>query len=147
METTKPRIREDGRVSGYACLFDRLDLGRDVVAPGAFRRSLLARPAPEIRMLFGHDPARPIGRWDAIREDARGLFVSGRIATEAASARDVAALIEGGALDGLSIGFRTLQAVRRPGGVRRLTLIDLHEVSLVTFPMQPGARVLRTHKE
>ena len=147
MTTTSARVREDGRVSGYACLFDRVDLGRDVVAPGAFRRSLLARPAGEVRMLFAHDPARPIGRWDAIREDGRGLFVSGRIALEAASARDVAALVSGGALDGLSIGFRTLQAVRRPQGVRRITRIDLHEVSLVTFPMQPAARVLRTPKE
>ena len=142
MNDTTPRLSGNGRVSGYACLFERPDLGRDVIGRGAFLRSLGTRPAAQVRMLFQHDPARPIGTWDVVREDKRGLFVSGRLALGAASAADVAALVEAEALDGLSIGFRTLRAVRGRGGLRRLLDIDLHEISLVTFPMQPQARLL-----
>ena len=137
------RSDASGRLRGYACTFHALDLARDRVMPGAFLASLRRRPARDVRMLFQHDPARPIGRWTRIAEDAHGLWVEGRLATDAASARDVAALLEAGALDGLSIGFRTVRARREAGtGIRLLTSIDLHEISLVTFPMNGGARVL-----
>jgi phage head maturation protease len=38
-------------------------------------------------MLFQHDPAQPIGAWETIREDARGLYVRGRLIGEVARAR------------------------------------------------------------
>jgi hypothetical protein len=132
----------DGTFEGYASLFGRTDLGGDTVVPGAFRKSLAERGAAGIRMLFQHDPAMPIGVWLAIHEDARGLYCRGRLATEAAKAREVLALMRAGAVDGLSIGFRTVRAERdgrRPG--RRLAEIDLWEISVVTFPMLPGARI------
>lgn len=134
---------QDGRVRGYACTFHALDLARDRVLPGAFRASLARRPARDVRMLFAHDPARPIGRWTRIVEDAHGLWVEGRIALAAASARDVAALLAAGALDGLSIGFRTVRARREAGtGIRNIAVVELHEISLVTFPMNARARVI-----
>ena len=93
-------------------------------------------------MLFQHDPAEPIGVWDEIREDARGLYVRGRLMTAVVKAREVLALMRAGALDGLSIGFKTVKARRdAASGVRRLEKIDLWEISVVTFPMLPGARV------
>ena len=140
---TKVEVAPCGRLRGYACLFDKVDLGRDRIERGAFAASLRGRPPDGVRMLFQHDPARPIGRWISMVEDARGLFVEGRLASDAASAADVEALIRGGAVDGLSIGFRTVRSTREAGGVRRITRIDLHEVSVVTFPMQPGARVMQ----
>lgn len=127
---------------GYASLFGAEDQGRDVVMPGAFRASLAKRPARHVRMLFQHDPAQPIGIWDEIREDARGLFVRGHLIGGVARAREILALMQGGALDGLSIGFRTKKAVRdAKTGQRRLYEIDLWEISVVTFPMLPGARI------
>ena len=135
-----------GRVRGYASTFHALDAARDRVLPGAFRLSLARRPARDVRMLFNHDPARPVGRWLRIAEDAHGLWVEGVLATEAASARDVAALLAAGALDGLSIGFRTLRARRGPDGVRNIAAVDLHEISLVAFPMNGGARVMPSHQ-
>lgn len=131
-----------GRFSGYASIFGAVDLGRDVIEPGAFTECLGKRKAGEIRMLFQHDPDQPIGRWTKIREDGRGLFVEGKLALGTAKAREVHELMKSGAVDGLSIGFRTVRASRKGGdGIRRILSADLWEISVVTFPMQPGARV------
>ena len=70
---------DDGVFEGYASLFNREDLGHDIIAPGAFRESLQSRGVARIKMLFQHDPSEPIGVWDEIREDARGLYVRGRL--------------------------------------------------------------------
>lgn len=135
-------VTRDGEFCGYASLFGSVDLARDVVEPGAFSRAIAERGAGGIRMLFQHDPAEPIGSWLEMREDRRGLFVRGRLAPGVARAREVLELMRGGALDGLSIGFRTVRA-RKDGksGIRRIIEADLWEVSVVTFPMLPGARV------
>jgi HK97 family phage prohead protease len=136
------RLKAKGAFEGYASLFGVEDQGRDVVMPGAFRASLALRAVHDIRMLFQHDPAQPIGLWDDIREDARGLFVRGRLLEEVARAGELLALMRAGALDGLSIGFRARRATRDARtGQRRLQEIDLWEISIVTFPMLPGARV------
>jgi HK97 family phage prohead protease len=136
------RVESDGTFSGYASLFGAVDLGKDVVERGAFAKALRERGAGGIRMLFQHDPATPIGVWTEIREDHRGLFVRGRLATDVARAREVHALMRAGALDGLSIGFRTVKARRdASSGIRRIIEADLWEISVVTFPMLPGARI------
>lgn len=135
-------VEADGSFFGYASLFGETDLNRDLVLPGAFLKSIGKRGASGIRMLFQHDPATPIGVWREIREDARGLLVSGRLMTEVAKAREVLALMRAGAIDGLSIGFRTVRGrTDAKSGIRSLLEIDLWEVSVVTFPMLPAARV------
>jgi hypothetical protein len=137
-------ITSDGMFDGYASLFGKPDLGRDLVVPGAFRDSLARRGVAGIRMLFQHDPGAPIGVWLDIREDLRGLYVRGQIATGVQRASETLALMRAGAIDGLSIGFKTVQATRdRRTGIRRLERIDLWEISIVTFPMLPDARVER----
>lgn len=136
------RARPDGIFEGYASLFGHQDLGRDIVLPGAFRESLGKRGAHGIKMLFQHDPNEPIGIWLELREDHRGLYAKGRLMREVARAREVLSLMQAGALEGLSIGFRTIDGRRDPKtGIRRLRKIDLWEISIVTFPMLPGARV------
>jgi len=132
----------DGAFEGYASLFNREDLGRDIVMPGAFRDSLRTRGATGVKLLFQHDPNQPIGVWQSIYEDARGLFAKGRIMTEIAKGREVLSMMRAGAIDGLSIGFRAINGMRdRRSGVRRLRAVDLWEISIVTFPMLPDARV------
>jgi uncharacterized protein len=128
-------------MAGYASLFDEADHAGDVVRRGAFAASLKRRAASGVRMLFQHDSGEPVGVWDAIAEDARGLFVRGRILGDAPRGRAAMALVRNGAVDGLSIGFRTVNARPRPGGGRDLLEIDLWEVSIVTFPMLAGARL------
>ena len=135
-------VADDGVFEGYASLFDREDLGHDIIQQGAFRDSLAGREAGAIKMLFQHDPAEPIGVWEEIREDARGLYVRGRLMTAIAKAREVLTLMRAGALDGLSIGFKTVKAKRDArSGIRRIEKVDLWEISIVTFPMLPDARV------
>lgn len=141
-------VDETGVFEGYASVFNRQDLGRDVVLPGAFRKSLAERGTGGVRMLFQHDPSAPIGVWEKIYEDARGLFVRGRIMSEVTKGREVLSLMRAGALDGLSIGFRAEQGVRsKRTGIRRLRRVDLWEISVVTFPMLPDARVSQVKSE
>ncbi|MFW8634274.1 HK97 family phage prohead protease [Cribrihabitans pelagius] len=130
-------------ISGYASLFGETDQGGDAVMPGAYAASLkaLAAEGRTVKMLWQHDPAQPIGVWDELREDNRGLWVKGRLLTATPKGAEAAALIAAGAIDGLSIGYRTVKSARSQSGTRQLLQVDLWEVSLVTFPMLPAARV------
>lgn len=137
------KVSDDHEIAGYASLFGECDQGGDIVEKGAYHASLkrLAGNGRRVRMLWQHDPTEPIGIWDEVREDGRGLFVKGRLLLEVARAREAAALIAAGAIDGLSIGYRTLRATKDGQGRRLLSEVELWEVSLVTFPMLPKARV------
>ncbi len=121
------------RFAGYAAVFDRLDRGGDVVRAGAFGRTL-KRGAGSVPLLWQHEAGRPIGRIEYLKEDQRGLRVIGRLVDKRA-----AALLKEGAVGGLSFGYRVREA--RGEAPRELTDLELVEVSLVTFPMQPKARV------
>lgn len=137
-------VRVDGlSIEGYASLFGQTDQGGDIVQQGAYGASLAALSAAgrSVKMLWQHDPAQPIGVWDELREDGKGLYVKGRLLESVEKGREAAALIAAGAIEGLSIGYRTKRAVKNPQGKRVLTELELWEVSLVTFPMLPSARV------
>jgi HK97 family phage prohead protease len=135
-------IDADGTVEGYASLFGEIDQARDMVMPGAFEASLKARGVRRIPMLFQHDPAEPVGIWLDLHEDLRGLWARGRLIPDVARGRELMALVEQGAIDGLSIGYRTVRGRIDPKTrVRRLYQVDLWEVSIVTFPLLDGARV------
>lgn len=131
------------QVEGYASLFGAADQGNDIVMSGAYGAALkrLAAEGRRVKMLWQHDPAQPIGVWDEVREDARGLWVKGRVLETVEKGREAAALIAAGAIDGLSIGYRTLRAEKNDRGQRLLKELELWEVSLVTFPMLTSARV------
>ena len=140
----RPRttIEPNGTVEGYASLFGELDAARDMVMPGAFARTLKSRGLRRIPMLFQHDPAEPVGVWLELAEDFRGLLARGRLIPEVARARELLALVRVGAVDGLSIGFRTVKGRIDPASrVRRIVDLDLWEISIVTFPLLAGARV------
>lgn len=131
---------EDGVFEGYASVFGIVDQGMDVVERGAFVKSLGS--GRRVKMLWQHDTSQPIGVWDEIREDERGLYVKGRLLKDVQKGREAIALIKSGAIDEMSIGYRTIEAVSEANGrVRKLTEVDLFEVSLVTFPMLPDAKI------
>lgn len=132
-------IDAEGRFAGYASVFNKLDSGGDIVLPGAFSKSLQKKRG-RIRLLFQHDPKEPVGTWENMAEDSHGLFVTGRLVPGVPRSDALRRLIGSGALDGLSIGFRTVKASRRDGN-RLLHEIDLYEVSIVTFPMMEDARI------
>ena len=138
-------VADGTQLEGYASLFGLTDQGGDIVRRGAYAASLkrLAARGDKVRMLWQHDPAKPIGVWDEIREDEKGLWVKGRLLPEIGQAREAAALIAAGAIDGLSIGYRTISDERDAKGRRLLSEVELWEVSLVTFPMLAEAKVGR----
>lgn len=124
------------RFAGYAALFDIADAGRDTIRRGAFAKTLSARNTP-LPLYWQHRPDQPIGVIEYVSEDARGLRVIARIDRPDSRA---AQLLAQGKVDGLSFGFRT-RAARQSADGRELLEIDLFEVSLVTHPLQHGARV------
>ncbi len=135
-------------ISGYASVFGQADQSGDVVQTGAYRASLqrLIAEGRSVKMLWQHDPSKPIGVWDEIHEDGNGLFVKGRLLPEIQGGSEALALIKAGAIDGLSIGYRTLCAEKSNNTGRLLHELELWEVSLVTFPMLPQARVTADKK-
>jgi hypothetical protein len=139
-------VEEDGRIEGYASLFGVADQSGDVVAKGAFATSLgaLSAAGRNVKLLWQHDPAEPIGVWDSVVEDDAGLKVRGRLLPQVRRGAEALTLLSAGAVDGLSIGYRATKATRAPEGGRILQEIDLWEVSLVTFPMLPEARASGT---
>ncbi len=137
-------ITEDGTFSGYASLFGVKDLGRDIVAAGAFTKSLKSRPAGRVKMLRGHDTAEPIGVWTSLVEDQRGLKATGQLILTTVKGKETYELMKAGALDGLSIGYKSIKdSFDRKSGTRLLEALDLYEISIVVFPMLPAATVSR----
>ena len=130
---TRPALR----FAGYAALFGTPDAARDTIHPGAFTRTLATRSAP-LPLYWQHHPQQRIGWIERAEEDARGLRVVARIDNPDSRA---AHLLAGRAVDGLSFGYRARSSRHEPSG-RQLDEIDLFEISLVTHPLQDGARVI-----
>ena len=139
---TRTTVEPDGTVEGYASLFGAIDQARDMMLRGAFTDTLRKRPVRRVPMLFQHDPSEPVGVWLELREDSHGLYARGRLIPEVARGRELLSLLRAGAIDGLSIGFRTVKGRVDPKTrVRALHAVDLWEISIVTFPLLAGARV------
>ncbi len=138
---------EAGSFTGHASVFGIEDSVRDIVKRGAFKRSLgeLAAKGRMPAMLWSHDARQPIGVWEEMKEDRRGLLVRGRLLIDAipqARAAHALMMAEPSGLSGLSIGFQTIESeIDEKRGIRKLTDVDLWEVSLVVFPALDVARV------
>ncbi|QBX37228.1 HK97 family phage prohead protease [Brevundimonas sp. S30B] len=133
-------ITDEGIITGYASLFGQRDDGGDTVVRGAFTKTLAIRAGRPMPMLREHEPRDVIGVWTDYTEDDRGLRVKGQLALDVQDGREAHGLIKMGALDGLSIGYKTLR-FERDGEGRRLTEVRLFETSIVTFPMLGTARI------
>ncbi|MDT3686762.1 MAG: HK97 family phage prohead protease [Pseudorhodoplanes sp.] len=142
IEIDTKSVGEDGVFTGYASIFSNEDLGRDIVVPGAFEKSLSLRPAGKVKMLRSHDPSEPIGVWTELKEDRKGLLAKGKLILDTTKGRETYALMKAGALDALSIGYRSIKdRIDRVKGIRFLEQIDLREISVVVFPMNPRASI------
>lgn len=134
-------VRNDGSFSGYASTFGNVDRAGDIVVPGAFIKSLSQRPAQKVKLLWQHDTAQPIGVWNSIYEDSKGLFVKGQIMKEIQKGAEAIALMKAGVIDSMSIGYVTEESEYSKDGTRLLKQLGLMEVSLVTFPANEQATV------
>ncbi len=135
---------EKGVFSGYGSIFGNKDLGNDVMVQGAFAKSIASKGPKGVKLLYQHDAKEPIGVFDEIIEDKKGLRVKGRLAMGTQKGREVYELMKMGAIDGLSIGYRVSPKgamYDERGKKRMLKEVDLMEISAVTFPMNTRARV------
>jgi len=134
---------EDDRIfSGYASVFGGIDSFGDTIIAGAFSETLEKMTRRPL-MLYGHSSANVVGKWLEMEEDEVGLYVKGQFTPNHSLADDVYASCRHGAVDGLSIGFRTMKdgVEELENGGRRITKVDLVEVSIVGFPADDAARV------
>jgi len=137
---------DDGSFEGYASVFNNKDLGNDVIRRGAFLDSIAERSPKGIKLLYQHKSDEPIGVIDSLEEDSKGLKIKGRLAMGTQKGKEVFELMKMGALDSMSIGYRL-----KPDGYkydpkekrRIIKSVDLMEISLVTFPMNPKAKVTK----
>ena len=140
---TKEDGTEVGRFSGLASTFGNVDKQGDTIAPGAFAGSI--RSPKKIKMLWQHDPGEgPIGIWSHMEETDKGLAVEGQLLLEVPKGQQAHTLMKARALDSMSIGFmvgKGGQEFDDETGTRTLTKIDLWEISVVTFPANPKARI------
>lgn len=134
---------QTGSVEGYASTFGNEDSYSDIVVPGAFKNSISGRMP---KMLWQHFPNQPIGVWEAVKEDSKGLYVRGRFA-DTQLGRDARELAKIGAVDSMSIGFATKkERYDQEKRVRYLEEVELWEVSLVTFPANDQARIVNVKR-
>ncbi len=156
-------VGDDGTFEGYGSVFGVVDTYGDIVLPGAYRQTLADHAAAGTRPkgLYQHDQNKPILSWVELREDEKGLWCKGRLILDVQLARETHALLKAGELEGLSIGFEVgdnetvdaaevetryeISPVWGPGGavgrVRMVKSVSLWEISIVTFPSNPLARV------
>lgn len=131
---------DDGLFSGHGAAFNNEDSYKDIIVPGAFKRSM--EKNAKVRMLWQHQSDKVIGKWLSMREDQNGLFMEGKLTKGVRLADEAYLLMKDGAIDGLSIGFSVPKdGSERKGDIRYLKHINLHEVSVVTFPANEAARV------
>ena len=136
---------DKGTFTGYGSIFGNEDQGSDIMQKGAFTKSLEQRPASKVKLLYQHKTDEPIGIFESMYEDEKGLFVKGRLAMGTQKGREAYELLKMGALDGMSIGFRADPDKQgyneNKRGTRTLKEVDLMEISLVTFPMNERALI------
>ena len=141
-------VSDEGTFVGYGSIFGNADSYGEIVEPGAFLKSLSRHTMEKSKplMLWQHNPNEPIGVWDDLAEDAKGLKGTGRLVLETTRGREVYALLKAGAVRGLSIGYREIKA-EPDGNLRRLKELDLMEISVVSFPANRRASVAAVKSE
>lgn len=138
-------LKDDGHFSGYGSVFNVVDKGGDIVAPGAFAESLgtWKKNGRSVPVLWQHQTDQPIGVWDDLKEDEHGLLGDASLwLAEAPYARLAHKGMQTKSITGLSIGYRVKDySVNQDTGVYTLQKLDLVEISVVTNPMNDDARV------
>lgn len=134
-------IQDTGTFTGYASIYGNVDLGGDIVERGAFEEIVKTKDG-QVRILYQHKTADPIGK-ALVKSDDTGLYFEGQLVLEDPLARKAYAHLKAATLDGMSIGYDVLANGEEytNGGLRKLKRLKLWEISLVTFGMNPQAKV------
>jgi len=139
------KANASGHIQGYASMIGNVDRHGEVVLRGAFTKSLARQKAAGEMpvMLWAHAQEQPIGKWSAMQEDGKGLFVEGKLNLKTSMGREAYEHVKAGDLGGLSIGFTIPEGGRKyeAEGIYSISQIDLMEVSIVAIPANPLARI------
>lgn len=136
-------VDEAGNFEGYASVFNNIDLGDDIILPGAFIKVKTTRTG-QLKLALFHDLTRLIGAAD-YKQDDHGLYLKGRVNLKVSYARDAYELMKDGTLDSMSIGFNTITSAweeREGRSIRVIKEAELWEASVVPFGMNPEAQVI-----
>lgn len=127
---------DKGYFCGYASVFNIKDSHNDIIKPGAFAHSIatMEKAGKMPKMLWQHQHHHPIGMWTLIEEDSKGLYVEGQLLLDLVLAREAYTLMQAKALDGLSIGYNVVEGLKSKSCGREILRLNLHEISVVTFP-------------
>lgn len=138
-------VNDDGTFTGYGSVFGVLDSYREIVAPGAFSESLenIKASGDPLPALWQHYSSEPIGGYNTLQEDSKGLFVDGfLLKNEIPRANEAFALMKRRVVKGLSIGYYVLEdSWNEKDRIRTLTKLELVEISIVTFPANQDALI------
>jgi len=146
LDSVRESLLEDGSFEGYASVFNNKDLGNDVIKKGAFLNTIKSKKPKQIKLLYQHKTDEPIGVIDSLEEDMKGLRVKGRLAMGTQKGKEAYELMKMGALDSMSIGYKLKPEDYKYSEKlkkRTITNLDLMEVSMVTFPMNPKAKITK----
>lgn len=143
--TTEVKATAEGKIEGYASTYGGPpDRHSDIIMPGAFARSLETAQGGQMPvMLWSHRQEEPIGRWTAMHDAAKGLYVEGVLNLKTERGREAYEHIRAGDAGGLSIGFNVPEGGREYAGkgVFHLKSAEVLEISVVAIPANPAARI------
>lgn len=135
--TIKTRSTGDATICGYASVYGETDNDNEIVCFGAFAEV----ENREVKLLWQHDQSKPIGVITKIKEDNYGLYIEADINIKTQYGQEAVALIEQGAVNGLSIGFKIINSKYDKEGIRNILSAELYEISVVTFPANEKASI------
>ncbi len=145
LQVKQETLTEEGTFTGYASIFGNKDSYNDIVQKGAFTNSLKDR---KVKLLWQHKSSEVIGVFTEVYEDEKGLFVKGKLFLDVQKGKEAHAILKGGGLDGISIGYRTTKTeYDEENNIKYLKEVELYEASLVTFPANETATVMDVKKE
>ena len=138
---------ETGTIEGYASVYYGNDSYNATIVKGAFDDCVNAEEKP--KMFFNHNRySVPIGKWEEVTADDKGLYVKGKLTLEVFQAKDVYSAVKAGDIDGFSVCMMiapdhyTLMDADDPWGGGFIERVEaLPEISVVTFPADKAARI------
>jgi HK97 family phage prohead protease len=134
---------KQGVFEGYASVFGVTDSDGDIILPGAFKKALEGQ-SRQVGMFFNHKTWEiPVGKWQTLEEDAKGLLVRGELTPGHSGATDLKAAMEHGTVGGMSVGFSVTKDDYNLIDTGRAfkNVAALREISICTFPANEQATI------
>jgi len=140
-----------GMIEGYGSVFGNIDLGNDIILNSAFDNTLNDyKSRNELPQMLGfHRDGNVVGDWHFVAPDENGLRVRGALWVKGDSRIEEAVkcynIAKGTGPKGLSIGFvvKKYHYEQRDGvEIRVIEEIDLYEISIVGWAMNPQAKII-----